>query len=114
RVAATVANRSGLLWEVNTQGTFVMLSTLVRGPQHPTQVYRIHAANSPTKPAIVWRDKVISFAELDATIDKVATGLSRRGIGRGKSIVLMLKNRPEFVILQAAAGRVGGAAVSVS
>ena len=114
RVMATVANRSGLLWEVNARGALAMLATLASGRQHPTELYRIYAANSPDKPALVWRDQSLTFGELDARIDRLATGLGARGFGRRSSLVLMLKNRPEFIELQAAAGRVGGAAVSVS
>ncbi|MEO8875498.1 MAG: AMP-binding protein, partial [Polyangiaceae bacterium] len=83
-------------------------------PQNPSQIYRIYAANSPNKVAVRFRDRAITFAELDTRMDKVASGLMARGVSKGSSFVLMMKNRPEFIELQCAASRIGAAAVSVS
>jgi fatty-acyl-CoA synthase len=114
RVAATVANRSGLLWQLSLPGAKALLEVLVRGPQTPSQIYRIHAANTPNKVALRWRDRSHTFSELDERIARLATGLTRGGFGRGSSVIVMMKNRPEFIEAQCAAGRVGAAAVSVS
>lgn len=114
RVAATVAKNSGLMWELTLPGLRAAAGALGGGSQNPAQVFRIHAANSPNKPAIMWRDETITFGELDARMDRMALGLEQRGIKRGTSIVLMMKNRPEFLIAQGGATRVGAAAVSVS
>lgn len=114
KVAAQVGNRSGLIWSVNAKGVAAIVRTLAGGPQNPSQVYRIHAANSPDKIALRFHDQATTFAELDSRMDKVASGLMRRGLGKGSSFVLMMKNRPEFLELQCAASRIGSAAVSVS
>jgi fatty-acyl-CoA synthase len=114
RVAAQVGNRSGLMWAVNLRGALTVVKILVKGPQNPSQVYRLHAANSPDKVAVRYRDRAMTFAELDSRMDKVASGLLKRGIGKSSSFVLMMKNRPEFLELQSAASRLGAAAVSVS
>ena len=114
RVATLVGNRSGLIWGVSAKGALAVLKTLAGGPQNPSQVYRIHAANTPDKVAVRFRGKATTFAELDARMDKVAAALLARGLGKRSSIVVMTKNRPEFIELQSAASRVGGAAVSVS
>jgi fatty-acyl-CoA synthase len=47
-------------------------------------------------------------------MNRVAAGLKRRGLRRGESVVLMMRNRPEFLEVQGGAGRFGAAAVSVS
>ena len=85
RVAAVVANRSGLLWELNFAGARALLETLLRGPQTPSQVYRIHAANSPNKIALRWRDRSLTFGELDERIGRLAAGLTRVGFGAARA-----------------------------
>lgn len=114
RVGATVARQSGLMWEFTLPGIRAAATALSGGSQNPAQVFRLHAANSPNKLALRWRDEAITFADLDARMDRVALGLKRRGLGRGSSIVLVMKNRPEFLIVQGGATRIGAAAVSVS
>ncbi len=114
RVAATVANQSGLMWELTRPGLIAMARALTAAAQNPSQIYRIYAANSPDKLALRWRDQDLTFRQLDERIDRLATGLARRGVRRGSSLVLMMKNRPEFPLLQCAASRLGAAAVSVS
>jgi fatty-acyl-CoA synthase len=114
RVAIKVAKSSGFLWDLRAAGAAQLVRVLTANSQNPSQIYRIHAVNSPAKPALVWRDQVLSFAELDARIDRLAAGLAARGVKRGNSVVLMMKNRPEFIELGAAAARLGAAAVAVS
>jgi fatty-acyl-CoA synthase len=114
RVAAKVAKNSGLLWELTLPGMKAAALALSGGAQNPAQVFRLHAANSPDKTALRWRDQSLTFAELDDKMDRLAVGLLRRGIGRGSSVMLLMKNRPEFMLLQGGTARVGAAAVSVS
>jgi len=114
RVAAQVGNRSGLMWAVSVRGAMALVDTLTFAPKNPSQIYRLHAANTPDKIAIRFRDRTTTFAELDARMDKIASGLMTRGIGKRSSLVLMMKNRPEFIEVQCAASRIGAAAVSVS
>src|SRR5450631_2986058 len=49
------------------------------------------------KPAIVFRDKVISFVDLRANVMALAEGLRALGLARGKKIALYLPNCPEYV-----------------
>jgi fatty-acyl-CoA synthase len=111
---AKVAQTSGMMWGMTVPGVRALASTLATGARNPSQVYRVHAVNSPDKPAVLWRDQVISFAELDRRIDSIAHALSRRGFGRGTSVLMMMKNRPEFIEAATGIARMGGAAVSVS
>ena len=114
RVAAKVAKNSGLMWELTLPGMKAAALALGGGAQNPAQVFRLHAANSPNKTALRWRDQSLTFGELDDKMDRLALGLSRRGLGRGSSVILLMKNRPEFMLLQGGTARIGAAAVSVS
>ncbi|HWL89332.1 MAG TPA: AMP-binding protein, partial [Polyangiaceae bacterium] len=114
RVMATVANHTGLMWQLHAPGARALLETLTRGPQNPSQAYRVHAANSPEKIALRWRDQSLTFADLETRICRLAAGIIKRGFTRGSRLLLMMKNRPEFVEAQNAAQRARGAAVSVS
>jgi fatty-acyl-CoA synthase len=114
RVASRVANSSGLLWAMRWPGVVAAVKALASGANNPSAIFKIHAANSPDAIALQWRDRKISFGELNAEMDQLALGLRRRGLGRGSSVVLMMRNRPEFIALQSGAARLGAAAVSVS
>jgi fatty-acyl-CoA synthase len=114
RVASKVANSSGLLWALRWPGVAAAVKALSSGANNPSAIFKIHAANSPDAIALRWRDRAISYGQLNAEMDSLALGLRRRGLGRGSSIVLMMRNRPEFIALQSGAARLGAAAVSVS
>lgn len=114
RVTARVARTSGMLWELRFAGVGVSLRSLLHERQSPSLVYRIHAANKPDETALVWRDERLTWRQLDERIDRVAYALSRRGLRRGQSVLLMMRNRSEFVQVQAACTRLGAPAVSVS
>jgi len=112
RVGARVGHQTGVMWDFTAHGTVVALRA-IRAP-NPSQVYRIAAANIPDRPALLWRDTKITFSELDDQIDRLAKGLQSRGIARKSSVLVMMKNRPEFIITQAAMGRIGAAGVAIS
>ena len=114
RVMARVANQTGLMWQLNMPGLRATVESLTRGSQNPSQMYRIHAAATPNKIALRWRDQALTFAELEERISRLGAGLVSRGVSRGSSLIIMMKNRPEFVETQNAATRIGAAAVSVS
>lgn len=114
RVSTQLGRQSGLLWSLTRPGLVELAKVFTSASQNPSKIYRVHARNSPTKPALIWRDRTITWAELDDRIDRLSAGLARRGIGRKQSVVSMMKNRPEHIELGAAAARGGAAAVSVS
>ncbi len=114
KVAVTVGNQSGLMWEITRPGLVAMVKALAGGAKNPSQVYKLYAANSPDKVALRWRDQALTFRDLDQKMDRFATGLASRGVRRGESVIVMTKNRPEFLVVQCGASRIGAAAVSVS
>ena len=114
RALSRVAWKSGLLRELRWRGVQAAAAALSRGAQGPSQIYRVHAANSPDKIALYWHDEALSFGELDARMDRVALGLSRRGLAKGSSALILTRNRPEFLLMHGGVSRLGAAAVSVS
>jgi len=114
RTTARLGQQSGMLWAFSKPGVIELVRVLASGSQNPSLIYRINARNTPNKAAIVWRGRVTTWAELDERIDRLSAGLVRRGVGRKKSVILMMRNRQEFVEVGAAAARAGAAAVSIS
>jgi fatty-acyl-CoA synthase len=114
RVGARVVRQSGLLFAVTPRGLRAATAGLLREGHNPSLIFKIHAANTPEKPALLWRDRRLTFAELDERMNRAAAGLQRRGFVRNTSVVIMMRNRPEFVEVQAGAARIGAAGVSVS
>lgn len=49
------------------------------------------------KPAIIFQERQISFAELKDTIFKLANGLKELGIGKGDRVAIYLPNWPEYI-----------------
>jgi fatty-acyl-CoA synthase len=123
RTAARIARQTGIAYELTLPGLRAVLATLGGPSPGPSQVYEFHAKNSPDKVALQWVETDgaadgpvhrMTYAQLNERMNRAGSALQRRGVGRGASVVLMMRNRPEFLEVQAAAGRIGAAAVSVS
>jgi long-chain acyl-CoA synthetase len=56
-----------------------------------------HAEARPEHTALIYRDKRITFAELVERVERLASGLSRLGIGAGDAVGLVLHDDPWFV-----------------
>ncbi|HEX8996191.1 MAG TPA: long-chain fatty acid--CoA ligase [Ktedonobacterales bacterium] len=54
------------------------------------------AARTPDKPAIIFRDQSISYAEFDRRANQVANALIGLGVGKGDRVGLLLHNIPLF------------------
>jgi len=50
-----------------------------------------------TQPAIIFRDELITFTELQNKVFKLAGGLSRLGIKKSDKVAIYLPNRPEYI-----------------
>ena len=68
----------------------------------------------PEKSAIVFEGTQISYADLNARVNRLANGLKANRVGRGVCVALYLPNIPEFAICYLAAVRVGAIAVSIN
>ena len=61
--------------------------------------------------ALIFGDRRWTYAGLLAEVERVASGLAARGVRAGDHVALLLRNRPEFVVLFYALMRVGAVAV---
>ncbi len=61
-----------------------------------------------SKAALIHGDRTLTFAELDATSDRLAAALARRGIARGDRVTLFMPNSIEYVIAFYATLKAGG------
>jgi acyl-CoA synthetase (AMP-forming)/AMP-acid ligase II len=65
------------------------------------------AASWPDHVAIVFRDRSLTYRELDALTNQFAHALLSIGIKQGERVCLLMTNRPEFVIVCYAIARMG-------
>ncbi|WP_311518476.1 AMP-binding protein [uncultured Corynebacterium sp.] len=68
-------------------------------------------AAHPERVALRYMGEELSYAQLDAEINRAASALSARGVQRGDFVALALANRPAHVIAFYAALRLGAAVV---
>jgi long-chain acyl-CoA synthetase len=61
-------------------------------------ILRESAAARPAKPAVIFDDLRLTYADLDLLSDQLANGLRRRGLGRGDAVGIQLPNIPQFVV----------------
>jgi long-chain acyl-CoA synthetase len=126
---ARVGGKLGMHRNLSWRGLRVLLQTVPKGKTNPSLIFRFYAENDPDRTAVVQvtsparppgatasmpaRDRY-SYREMNESIDRIGLALSRRGIDRGASVLLLIKNRIEFLLIQPALGRVGASAVPAS
>ncbi len=72
------------------------------------------AQSNGAKPAIIFQDQPITYAQLNGMIELAANGLAARGIGHGDRVALMLPNIPQFVAAHYAVARLGAVVVPLN
>lgn len=87
-------------------GDRVMRCYVERAP-HVDQMFRAAVARDRGALALVDGALRLTYAELDARVDRMAGGLSRLGFVKGDRLALILGNRAEFVFAILAAARLG-------
>jgi len=68
-----------------------------RVPLTPLSFLARAAAVYPQKPAVIHGDRIYSYAELYARCRRLASALSRRGIGAGDTVAVMAPNVPAML-----------------
>ena len=63
--------------------------------------------------ALLWenaagQERAFKYSQLDALTNRLASSLSRLGVGRGDRVFLRLPNRPEFYVAALAVAKLGG------
>ncbi|MDP2312360.1 MAG: AMP-binding protein [Pseudomonadota bacterium] len=77
-------------------------------------VLRRAAATWPAQPALLGETRSLTWAELDAEVDRVAVGWEDAGMGPGTAIAFVLDKRPEVVVGFLACARIGAIFVPVN
>jgi 2-aminobenzoate-CoA ligase len=70
------------------------------------------AAGRGPRPAIHFGDQVITYADLQAQVNRLAGGLRAMGLARDDRVLIRLPNCPEFIISWLALQKLGAVAVS--
>ncbi|WP_343601057.1 fatty-acid--CoA ligase FadD5, partial [Mycobacterium sp.] len=86
---------------------------LARRQNWVNQIER-HALMQPDAPAVRFAGRTITWAELRRRVAALADALSRRGVGVGDRVMILMLNRPEFVESALAATMLGAIAVPVN
>ena len=73
-----------------------------------------HALMQPNTAALRFLGKTTSWGELDRRVNALADALSRRGVGFGDRVMILMLNRPEFIESVLAANTLGAIAVPVN
>ncbi|MBL7197569.1 MAG: long-chain fatty acid--CoA ligase [Candidatus Omnitrophica bacterium] len=72
------------------------------------------ASKYPSKPAIIFGQKKISFSELNIFTDRLAQGLRESGVAKGDRVALLLDNSPHFIICYFAIMKLGAIVVPIN
>lgn len=78
------------------------------------EIAREAAARFGERPAVVTASDSLSYAELDAVAERVARGLTARGVRPGDVVATVLSNSGEWVALAVAVDRIGAVFAPVS
>jgi len=120
------AVHTGMAYRMTWAGARTLLAQQLAGPIGPSALFRVHAANTPDRFAIVSYEDAphglaslptprrTTYTETNERIDRLAGGLRARGLGKGDAAIVQLHNRAAFLEVQSAMARLGGSAVSVS
>lgn len=73
-----------------------------------------HARYRADHPAFVFQDTRLSYAELNAEINRVANGLLDQGVRKGHTVATILPNSPELYEIYWACGKIGAVVVPMS
>lgn len=77
-------------------------------------LFAASAERHGNRTAIEYLDRPITYAELDASVSKVAAGLMALGVAKGKAVALYLPNTPDHPIAFLATLKTGGHVVHLS
>jgi fatty-acyl-CoA synthase len=95
---------------------------ITESTEQPYLARRQNWSNSVTRHALMQRDatalrylgKTTTWGRLDERVSALADALSRRGIGFGDRVMILMLNRPEFIETVLAANRLGAIAVPIN
>lgn len=88
--------------------------SFVDRPRNLTDLLTEAVARNPAGEALVCASIRLTWREVGQRVERLAGGLTRRGIGRGDRVVLLMANGLEFPLVLLAVVRLGAVAVPVS
>lgn len=84
-------------------------------PRQPVnQILNQAALQFSDRPAVAFGDATLSYSEVKAQVDRLATALAGLGIGKGDRVGIMLPNCPQYLVSFFAIVRLGAIVVSVN
>ncbi|OQY47685.1 MAG: hypothetical protein B6240_05560 [Desulfobacteraceae bacterium 4572_87] len=72
-----------------------------------SDIIKRHVRNTPDKTAVIFGERRITYAQLDALINRTADGLLKTGLKRGDVLSLFLPSIPELIISYLGTARAG-------
>src|SRR5687768_985150 len=75
---------------------------------------RRSARRSPDRLALQFEDRIWTYAELDADVNRVAHGLAAIGIVKGDRVAILSRNSAYFVLLRFALAKLGAVLVPIN
>jgi len=78
------------------------------------ELLQARAAEIGDHPAVIYKDRPITYRELEARVNRFARALMELGVERGDKVAVMLNNCPEFIISYFACAYLGAVAVPVN
>jgi fatty-acyl-CoA synthase len=113
RLAASAISASGLVGAMRPTRFASFVAQIAGKPRNPSNILKLHALNTPDKPAIVEGDRRVTWAELEQRVNRLATALAARGVRPGSRVALMMRNCIEFIEIQWATTRLGALSVQI-
>jgi fatty-acyl-CoA synthase len=106
---------SGLLGAIGAPALAKHALGAFRRAGNQTGILRLHASNTPDRPAVIEAlgGRQLTYRELDERVNRLATAMAARGIGRGSRVAIMMRNCTEYIELQWASTRLGAVAVQI-
>ncbi|MBD5605700.1 MAG: AMP-binding protein [Candidatus Eremiobacteraeota bacterium] len=83
-------------------------------PETLADIIAIDARVDPERTAVIFEDRVHSYASLDAEIERAANALAASGVAPGDRVALLLPNDVPFIAALYAVARVGAIAVPLN
>lgn len=78
-----------------------------------SDLLRAQAQERPDKPALIFGERSLDYAALDALLDRVATALQRDGVGPGGAVAIVAATSIEYALVFLGALRAGGVAAPI-
>ena len=99
--------RSGILKPLRPRTTIDVTRSLLKEGFKGHLIYTFYAGQQPNKVALWFEGHSTTWSQLLERIRRLSNHFIEHEVGPGKSVVIMLPNRPEFLETNAAAMRVG-------